>query len=153
MLPPCVLWIDPGLVSGLAWLINGHQFHAGEYGFMETGTLIEQTCAQYEGTAWIGWERFTIFPHTPSIDAHHAIEMIGVTRRLATRYRCRILTPANQHTPKPPEQRRLKAIGWWRPGEKDAQSAAGHMLAWLQKTNQVPPRERELLDQLTGRVS
>jgi hypothetical protein len=151
MLPPIVLWVDPGLVTGLAWLLHGWDFHADEFGFMEAGTSIERTCATYQGMAWIGWERFTIHPHTPPIDAHHAIEMIGVTRRYATHYLCKILTEAQQHTPKPLDQQRLKAIGWWVPGKKDAQSAACHMLNYLLKTGQVPPREREILDKLTGR--
>jgi hypothetical protein len=153
MLPPCVLWIDPGLVTGLAWLLDGWQFHTGEYGFMEAGTRIENTCTMYGSSCWVGWERFTIGPRTPPLDAHHAIEMIGVARRYATRYGCRILTEAQQRTPKPLDQRRLKALGWWLPGKKDSQSASNHLLSWLLKQGEVPPRERAILDSLTGRAS
>src|SRR5690348_11018750 len=116
MLPPVVLWIDPGLVTGLAWLSNrGQNFVAHECGFMEAATRIEYSCQVFNQELWIGWERFTVHPHTPPIDAHHAIEMIGVTRLFAQRYACRILSPAQQATPKPFEQRQLKQLGWWLP--------------------------------------
>lgn len=153
MLPPVVLWIDPGLMTGLSWLLNGWDFHADEYGFMEAGTKIENTCADFGRSCWVGWERFKIGPHTPPLDAHHAIEMIGVARRYGWRNGCRILTEAQQHTPTALDQQRLKAIGWWVPGKKDAQSAACHMLSWLMRQGEVPPRERAVLDQLTGRVN
>jgi len=151
MLPPVVMWIDPGLMTGLAWMWNGRQFQSGEYGFMEASRLVEWTCATYGDSCWVGWERFTIGPRTPPVDAHHAIEMIGVTRMWAQRFGCRILTPGQQATPKPPEQRALKQLGWWLPGRKDAQSAAGHMLRWLIAEGEAPPAVREAI-QITGRT-
>jgi hypothetical protein len=142
ILPPAVLWVDPGQMTGLAALVDGGtRFWAYEYGFMETGSAIERMCQHYRGNLWIGWEAFRIHPKTPPADAHHAIEMIGVTRRAATTWCCRQMTPAGQ----PAGDRNvatmamLKQLGWWVPGQDDAQSAAQHMLAWLMRTNSMPP--------------
>ena len=155
MLPPVVLWIDPGLMTGLAWLWaapGGYEFHADEFGFMEAGTSIESTCMTYGQNLWVGWERYTIDQRRPQTNAADAIEMIGVARRLATTHLCRILTPGQQHTPKPFDRERLQALGWWVPAKKDAQSAACHMMLWLLRTGQMPPRQRAVLDEITGKA-
>ena len=50
-----------------------------------------------------------------------------------------------------PEQRKvatmdkLRMLGWWLPGKDDAQSAGQHMLAWLLRSGNLPPRERAIL--------
>lgn len=153
MLPPMVLWIDPGLMTGLAWLWGdpgqGWQFEAGEYEFEQAGHLIHSTAAHGD-LCWIGWERYDINTRLPQTDAHHAIEMIGVARYAARSRRCRVLTAAQQHTPKPLDRQRLQALGWWRPGKDDAQSAACHMLNWLLRANEVPPNVQAVLDSLKG---
>jgi hypothetical protein len=146
-LPPAVMWIDPGKITGIAVYERNQpqQFRVTELDFLAAGILIESWTARYVSMAWVGWERYGIGRRTPQDDAHYAIKMIGVAEHWALRHQCRILTPAQQHTPTPLDQQRLKAIGWWPSGQKDAQSAAAHMLAWLMKENEVPPRERELL--------
>lgn len=141
-------------MTGLAALVNtGTLFYADEYGFMEAGSSIERMARYYGPNLWVGWERYTIDVRRPQTSAASAIEMIGVARRIATLNLCRILPAAQQHTPKPVDRERLRAIGWWLPGKKDAQSAACHLLSWLQREGEVPPREREILGQLSGRVS
>jgi hypothetical protein len=138
-LPVAVMWVDPGLMTGIALLEDGWKFWPYEYGFMEAGTIIESAAAAYGPTLAVGWEAFSIRPKTPAADAHHAIEMIGVTRRIATRACCQILPPAQPHTPKTAERRILQALGWWTAGKNDAQSAAWHMVAWLLREGIAPP--------------
>lgn len=152
MLPPCVLAIDPGMMTGLAWLAGGRDFHAGEYGFMEAGTLIERTCQAYGQNLWILWERYDIDTRRPQQDAHHALEMIGVARRYSTLHLCRQLPPAAPGQRKVATRQMLQAIGWWPAGKDDAQSAAQHMLAWLLREHEVPPQQRAVLDRLTERT-
>ena len=152
MLPNAVLWVDPGKMTGVAWYWAGPGgFAAGEHDFMAAGDVVENGCQAWGTYLAIGWERFAIRPKTPPDDAHHAIEMIGVCRRYALRYGCRILQPAAPGDRDVATMRMLKALGWWTPGKDDAQSAAQHMLAWLMRTGQVPPKEQAIMDGLRGR--
>jgi hypothetical protein len=144
MLPPCVLWIDPGLVTGLAWYANG-QHHTGEWDFMAAGDRIEQTCREFGNRLWIGWERYDIDTQRPQDDANSAIEVIGVAKREAAKHHCRQLTPAAPNQRKVATMRMLKALSWWAPGKKDSQSASQHMLGWMLRENAAPPAVRQVL--------
>jgi hypothetical protein len=154
-LPHAVLWIDPGKMTGLALYSqlrssNPHTWNCAESDFANAGIQIQWSCEVWKSHLHIGWEDFTVHPRTPSIDAHHALEIIGVARYFALRNNCHILTPAK------PEQRKvatpgmLQALDWWVPGKDDAQSAAQHMLAWMLRTNNVPAREAGVLAALRG---
>jgi hypothetical protein len=148
VIPETVLWIDPGKDTGLAILrAYGRYFEVGEYGFERAGSIIYSLCATHQRNLAIGWERFVIGPstHKKSPDAHHAIEMIGIARYFATVWRCQILPSAAPGDRDPATMEKLKLIGWWVPGCDDAQSAAQHMLAYLVRTRQVPPRESAIL--------
>jgi hypothetical protein len=150
---PVVLWIDPGQMTGIAWLYeSGTQFRAAEYDFFGAAMRIEQTALQFGPVCAMGWERYTIRPGVPQTNAYDAIGMIGAARYFATRYRCHILDPAPPMTPTPHDRRRLEAIGWWTPGKDDAQSAASHMLKWLERSRNVPPREAAILSELAGNL-
>lgn len=149
-LPVSALWVDPGLDTGLAWLQGERMFWAGEFRFMQAGTEIERICNHYGPHLAVGWERFDIRPKTPPQNAADAIEMIGVTRRIATRALCQILTPASQHTPGPQERKILAALGWWVAGKNDAQSAACHMLRWMLREHIAPPYVMAAVHEITG---
>jgi hypothetical protein len=157
MLPPAVLWIDPGGQTGIAAYQSQRKpllplsnevpgFVAAELDFQEACGEIDMICASWQGLLAIGWERFTItsttHKKTPQPEAMH---VIGVCRYLADKYGCRVLPEAQQATPSAAEQEQLKALKWWVPGKNDAQSAAGHMLRYLVRANELPPREREIL--------
>jgi hypothetical protein len=148
-LPPAVLWIDPGGMTGLAMYQKGGlpAFWANEYGFMDASGLIMAACTEYRDRLWVGWEAFHINAktHTKSADAHSAIEMIGVARFAAVANRCRVLSPANPGDRNVATQVMLNALGWWRPGKDDAQSAAQHMLAYMLRTSAVPADESRVL--------
>lgn len=145
MLPPAVLWIDPGGMTGLARLERG-TFTVDERAFQAAGDFIVGMTHHYGPMLSLGWERFTIFADTHKYTQQpEALEIIGLARYHATANRCRILPEQEQMTPKPGDRRKLEAIGWWLPGKNDAQSAANHMLVWLLRQGELPPRERAML--------
>ena len=153
MLPPAVLWVDPGKMTGMAAYFSPYVnrdvkrgFEFGEFPFLEACQRIEIACIAWGAHLAVGWERFTVnadtHKKTPQPDAMH---VIGVCRYVTVKYGCRVLPEAQQATPDALEQRQLKAIGWWVPGKDDAQSAAAHMLRYLVRENELPPQEREIL--------
>jgi hypothetical protein len=149
MLPPCVLWIDPGFMSGFARLERG-RFLADEYPFKEAGDRLYALAQHYGPAMWVGWERFTVNAEThKKTPQPEAMEFIGVARFFCLSWRCRILTPAAPGDRNTATQAMLRQLGWWVPGKDDAQSAAQHMLSWLLRTGQLPPAERARI--LTGR--
>lgn len=147
MLPPAVMWVDPGGMTGIALYTRFEsKLEVDEYPFQRAGEVIWNYLRHFRGNIAVGWERFTILPDTHKLTPQpEAIEVIGVTRFLAMSFSARMLTPANQHTPDKLDQARLKALGWWRPGKDDAQSAAAHMLNWMLREGELPPHEREMI--------
>jgi len=154
-LPPAVLWADPGGMTGLAYFFPyasrpDLRFGAREYAFMDACSAAAAFCELHGRHGAVGWERYRALPGKPQKDAHLALEPIGVLRFFATANGCTILPEAQQHTPNAKDQERLKALGWWVPGADDAQSAAAHMLNWLMRSGNLPPREAQVLAALRG---
>lgn len=147
MLPPAVLWVDPGEMTGLAkYETYNAGFSADELPEEEAWQRIEAMARYYGRRLAIGWERFTITARTHKLTSQPAaLETIGVCRYLALAWGCHVLEPAQQHTPDAADRKRLQALGWWVPGKDDAQSAACHMLRWLMSTNELTARQRELI--------
>lgn len=138
-----VLWIDPGKMTGLAFWAPWHQewiTEIDEHDFMSAAERISGYCAVHRSWLLVGWEHFTIGArtHQKTADAHHAIEMIGVARLAAQFHGCQILPVAQPGDRNPATRQMLEALGWWRPGKDDAQSAAQHLLAWMLRVNRVP---------------
>jgi hypothetical protein len=147
------MWVDPGKQTGNAVLgMNDH------YGFLEFGAredpffiaceLIEAVASSNRMGLAIGWERFDINAGTHKMTRegiNDALHVIGVCRYIAAKYGCRVLEPAQQHTPDPAERTQLKKLGWWVPGKDDAQSAACHMLRWLIRENELTPLQRAVV--------
>lgn len=150
-----VLWIDPGKMTGLAlWRPKyPDKLWADEFDFMAAGDHIEFAVRDFGPDLRIGWEHFHVHARTPGDDAYYAIEMIGVARRIA--YRSKLIT----FKPAQPAQRdiatmaMLKHIGWWVPGKDDAQSAAQHLLAWMERSNMTPPQIEVKLAQFRMEVA
>jgi hypothetical protein len=156
MLPPALLWVDPGGMTGLARLRTAPAFEttrvmpvffeADEFAFTAACLRIENMCEDYRGRLWLGWERFDITSNTHKLTRQSdALHVIGVCRFLAQKYGVRVLEPAQQMTPTKAEQEKLKALGWWVPGKDDAQSASAHLLRYLVRERELPPRETEIL--------
>jgi hypothetical protein len=153
MLPLAVLWADPGHMTGIATLSiagqqPGYQFRAHEYPFQDACSVIDSWCQGWGASLAIGWERFDINAQTHKKTRegiHDALHVIGVCRYVSAKYGCRVLVPAQQHTPDRADRERLQRLGWWVPGKDDAQSAACHMLRWLERENELTPEQREIV--------
>jgi hypothetical protein len=131
--PPQLIWIDPGGMTGMAWLFKGISYHfgAGEYPFGEACEKLERYCQSWAGQFWIGYEKFTILPSTHKLSPQpEAYEFPGVIKFLAARYRCTLLQPAQ-----PSE--RLSAT----PAELKA-------LAWMKREHCLSPEQARILAQL-----
>jgi len=141
MLPPCTLWVDPGGMTGCAWLWlaeTGWAFFADEYAFLEAGQHIEDTARRYRTTLVLGIEGYHIRPDKPQTDAASAIEMIGVAKYHGLANGARIII-AEPRSPNESDQEKLRALGWWVPGKDDAQSAGCHMMRHLLRAGDLPP--------------
>jgi hypothetical protein len=148
MIPPMVLWGDPGKMTGLAWLLAGGSiFQVDEYPFDEACFQIEQWCAYQGPLLTVGWEAYRPRRGVPQDDAHFALEVIGVFRYLSRKHHCTVLPEGQPHDPDAADRKILIALGWWTPGKKDAQSAAVHMYKYLHRTGNLPPRERAILSE------
>ena len=66
MLPPAVLWADPGKMTGVARIrtcpasassppVDGPQFDVDEYTFYNACVRIEAMCRDYRSSLAIGW--------------------------------------------------------------------------------------------------
>jgi hypothetical protein len=148
MLRPCTVWVDPGLMTGIAeYYRDSSLLIAREYPFHDACTMIGKLCRDLAGGQLaIGWERFTIGPQTHKLTPQHdALHVIGVLRWQSRLYGCHVLPEAQQASPSKAEQDQLRRLGWWVPGKNDAQSAAAHMLRWMRREGELPPRERDML--------
>jgi hypothetical protein len=118
------------------------RFTSFEHKQPEAMASVWTLCSAWRENLAIGWERFTIGQKTAKITragANTAIEVIGVCKWSAQAWGCTRLPEAQQTTPSAAEQAALRALGWWKPGADDAQSAAAHMLRWMLRTSQAPP--------------
>lgn len=153
MLPPAVLLVDPGGMTGLAGLSlagqqQGHKFTAEELPFQEACARIESWCSGWGPSLALGWERFDIDDKTHTktrAGTYDALHVIGVCRYLALKYGCRAIGAVGRHTPDAADRRALTALGWWVPGKDDAQSAACQLLRWLTRENELTPAMRATL--------
>jgi len=133
------MWLDPGGMTGFAWLFEG-VFGAHELPWDAACGQLEIACSSWGNRLHIGYERFTILPSTHKLSPQpEAYELPGVIKFLARKHRCVLLEPAQPSERLNVSADELKAIGWWTPGLDDAQSASRHLLAWLRRENCVPP--------------
>jgi hypothetical protein len=149
LLPPCVLWMDPGMITGLAWLWLTDAglppgFHTDEYPFAEVGDHVEDTCRRFGQGLVLGYETYKVRPNMPQTNARDAMEPIGVLRHYGLRYGCRIVhaDPGDRLVM---TRAILTAFGWWPKGKKDAASATQHLAAWCLRENCLPTRERAIM--------
>jgi hypothetical protein len=137
--PPVVLWLDPGGMTGFACLEFG-RFWCDEYDWDKACDRLASICGHYRSALYIGWERFTILPDTHKKSPQpEAYEFPGVVKYLARAYGCALLQPAAPKQRQEATPQMLRKLGWWLPGKNDAQSAAQHLLAFLMRSNCVPP--------------
>lgn len=148
MLPPAVMWIDPGGMTGIATLSGGREFWCDEFEPKRAAEVIESFCERCNYAGMIGWERFHIGPQTHKLTqepVHQTIEMIGVAKYMASKHHLRIITPAAPDDRKAASRSMLLRLGVWPFGKDDAQSAAQHLVAWCLRTGNLPEHWRAKL--------
>jgi hypothetical protein len=144
-----VIWVDPGAPSGYA-VVDPRDWHfqSGELHMLALGEVLRRRCHSSPVSA-LGWEAFTIRPGTSRITTDtSAPETIGMLRWLAYYYNIPVL-PAQNPDAMVLGQLHLKAVGWYNPGLGDANSAAGHLLAYLLKNHLLP---QHLLEKITAQL-
>jgi len=155
-LPPCLLWMDPGGMTGLAWLWltdagTPPSFYTDEYRFAEVGDHIEDTCRRFGPALVLGYESYRVRPNMPQTNARDAMEPIGVLRHYGLRYGCQIVhaDPGDRLVM---TRAILTGFGWWPKGKKDAASATQHLAAWCLRENCLPPRERAIMSAVVAKL-
>lgn len=141
--PNVTLWVDPGDSTGWAALAfgsaaaRGHRFVTGQSPRLAACDQLRDVIARHRGHLTIGWEDYLL---TPGNTSHHpgALKVIGFLE-----WACHAYPGPTILTPQPSSARLLGAhllrpLGWHRPGERDANSAAAHLLSHLLAARDLP---------------
>jgi hypothetical protein len=159
--PDVTLWVDPGESTGwAAWLdpptladegamlryfqvlgfTEPPRFFGGQAPWRVVCEDLYALTCQFGSFLSLGWEDYLLLPgsrhHDPS-----ALKVIGFLEWLTSRGG----ESSRPHTlvPQPSSNRLLGAskltmLGWFRPGERDSNSAAAHLLSHLLSQNRLP---------------
>lgn len=133
----CVLAVDPGYVTGVAW----HRIYAGmdadrdEFGSAQLD--------RSEFPVWFDWqisnqgsidlvvyEQFNITRMTPSSYASHAVEVIGQIKLICDQYDVPMVEQTRQNGKNLGTNERLKKLRWSQSYSPHATDAARHLLAY-----------------------
>jgi hypothetical protein len=146
----CVLWLDPGKMTGWARLRDGKGFESGEAWPQLAGDIMQDHCRQSR-EALVGWEQFNITPATYRLrGSSETIEIIGVIRWLAIRHDAQILPAASRQARMTVSSETLKKFGWYRPGLGHANDAARHLLAWMIRSGALEEEHKTILSTSLG---
>ena len=81
MIFPTVMWIDPGDMTGIAWLLaGGTSFQVTNTRSWTPPTRSSSGAPPTGSTLAIGWERYTIRRDKPQTHAYDALGIIGCAR-------------------------------------------------------------------------
>ena len=140
-MPHTILWIDPGLWSGVAvWQPATRYYVAWELQFKSLGAYLGQMPGG-PGT-WIGWERFTITQQTVKLaqTRPNAFEVIGMCTWIAHARGWRVLPEQAPSERKAAPAAMLRRLGM-HPGKQrddDALSASSHLAVFLLNSGLMP---------------
>ena len=138
------MMLDPGKTTGIA-TSDTFGVVTFEAPMAEAGECIEKWCKIVRHGS-ICWEAFTITPVTYRMpEASTAIEMIGIARYFALKYRITII-PARARQARsacPPVM--LKALGLHHPGKPHANDAARHLVAQMISAGTLPKAYHDIL--------
>lgn len=126
--------IDPGKITGLAWLRRHDldSFNSVELDFVQTGAMIKDICEAYGTMLDVVCEQFTINMRTVrNTQAPWSLEVIGIARYFCQSYTGQDLTLYEQKPPFSTDDR-LKAMEWYHPtANGHANDAARQLLKHL----------------------
>jgi hypothetical protein len=154
VVPDLTLWVDPGESTGwAAWVtppatvepLLVPRFYSGQAPWRAVCEDLYSVIWQFRGFVSVGWEDYLLLPGSRHHDLS-ALKVIGFLEWLTGR-QDRISDAADRvgahwshrpHVlaPQPSSNRllganKLQQLGWFRPGERDSNSAAAHLLSHL----------------------
>jgi hypothetical protein len=141
----CVLWLDPGKMTGHARL-DGEKFSSGEAPFYEAGQVVRSHCAS-SLDAKVGYEAFQITPASyRMLGSSDALQAIGMIRWLALDAGVSLLPPAPRQARDTISLAMLRALGWYLPGRGHANDAARHLAAWMVRSGSLTSAMRAKIE-------
>jgi hypothetical protein len=145
-LPEVLVWLDPGKLTGWAMLEHGESFLSGQGDFAEVDDLVNTWVFNLGSHLWLGWEMYVVTGGGGRFGSpEYSLEMIGAVKSACRRYRVTTLPPQPSAARKLGDDDKLRRLGWYRPGQRHANDAANHLLAYLLRENLLPPAQTERL--------
>lgn len=136
-----ILAIDPGKLTGIA-VFQDRGPQAFQLGFQEACDFLGENIAPGGGIELVIVERFIIGPSTGKLgDVNWSLEVIGVTRWLATKAGVPLRFQAPADAKRFATDARLKALGWYTPTPGGhANDALRHLVVGLVADGWWDPR-------------
>lgn len=142
--PSLVMWFDPGLTTGWAYLENDVSFNSGQCQFEDVGSMLTTWAESLGPSLWVGWELYNVTQGGgKSGTPKYSLETIGMLRWICHANDVTMLRPVPSASRKLGDEIKLKKLGWRKPGAVHANDAAMHLLAWHLREGRLP---RHLLD-------
>jgi hypothetical protein len=146
----CVLWLDPGKMTGWARL-DGETFSSGEAPFYETGRIVRSHCTSIRYVSSpdvkVGYESFQVTPASyRMLGSSDALQAIGMIRWLALDLGASLLPPASRQARDTVTPAMLKALEWYLPGKGHANDAARHLVAWMMRSGSLTSAMRAKIE-------
>lgn len=130
-----IIGVDPGKVTGLAWLIDD-VFMSSEYSSMNACTTIDSLIRVYgeQDAVIIAVERYNITQQTTKLTRQYdALEVIGVCRWIACLHDAQFLLQSASGAQRCGNRDVLRTLGWWKPGGDHLNKAAAQVALAYQK--------------------
>lgn len=146
-----VVWVDPGLKTGIAVYKRDTQKVTVIETTLETTWMTMRDLVPPGPGVAIGWEHFYITAKTAKLtQAPWSLEIIGICRGWAFQKEWDILpaaAPSDRHLG---AVKFVDALGWCPRGMRDdGMSACQHLLAWLLRTQLAPAHVYDTIASVT----
>ena len=137
--PAVVMWYDPGLTTGWAYLENGREFNSGQCRFEDVGSALTTWAEALGRHLWVGWELYNVTQGGgKSGTPKYSLETIGMLKWICHANDVTVLKPVPSASRKLGDELKLKKLGWRKPGLVHANDAAQHLLAYMLRTGRLP---------------
>lgn len=141
-----IVWLDPGLVTGLAWWDPEKKvFSSWQYEFEDLAERLRVLAGMYGDTLLVGYEDYLVVGGPRSGTPEHSLKVIGMVKELAAEGLFTLAPPVPSSSRKLGNVVWLRRLSWYKPGKKHANDAAMHLLAYLLKQKPIPAHIRHKL--------
>lgn len=143
---PFIIWLDPGLTTGLAsYDLETADFLSWQYDAEGLFQRLRGLAAIHPGRIQLGWEMYLSAGGPQHGTAKHSHEVIGAARDFAQEFDVMVLKPQPSASRKLGSPVFLRRLGWYKTGKPHANDAARHLLADLLKKDPIPAEIRAVL--------